>query len=79
MKAVRKSSDLEGMKAYTYSLRNNMYTLPTAERGSGGAVAGYKMSFGWNESYFAVRKDSKGQLRLFKGEDGRNGVCQFLD
>lgn len=73
------SSDLDGLKAYTYSLENNSYPLPTVKNQGGAALVAYKLSYGWSLSFLSVRKDSKGKLRLFKGEDGRNGICVFLN
>ncbi len=44
----RSATDLNGLKAYTYSLSNNRYPLPTIEKGSGAVVVTYKLDYGSN-------------------------------
>ncbi len=77
-KSARTPGDIEGIAAYTYSMLDNSYPFPVYEREGGSAVVTYRLPYGRSSIFLNVRKDSNGNFRVFKGENGRNTLCSFL-
>jgi hypothetical protein len=81
MKGARVSADLEGMSAFEYQLLDHPPRIPTAQKPSGYLLVQFIFnSYGAKDSTsFYIRSTPSGQVRLFEGEDGTNGICQFLN